>query len=140
MGVVLTAGFSSPWLVTSIIGGLHSLKQTISKEALADGCDVKKWSMKTGIGYVLSVMPGGAAIGVALLESTALKVGEFLACRAAIGTFGGASPSLISDASKKFVDGQNVTCKQVMGHAAVAATAGAVAATTGIAVTRAIGR
>ena len=50
VGVVLTAGFSSPWLVTSIVGGLHSLRQTISKEAIADKCDVKKWLMKTGIG------------------------------------------------------------------------------------------
>ena len=99
---------------------------------------LKKWLIKTGIGYILAVMPGGTAIGVALLESTALKVGEFLVCRAAIGALGGAVPSLISDASKKFVDGQDVTCKQVMGHAAVAATAGAVAAMTGVAVARAM--
>lgn len=136
VGVVLTAGFSSPWLVTSIMGGLHSLQQAISKEAIADGCDVKKWLIKTGIGYILAVIPGGTAIGVALLESTALKVGEFLVCRAAIGALGGAVPSLISDASKKLVDGQDVTCKQVMGHAAVAATAGAVAAMTGVGVAR----
>ena len=136
VGVVLTAGFSSPWLVTSIMGGLHSLQQTISKEAIADGCDVKKWLMMTGIGYILAAMPGGTAIGVALLESTALKVGEFLVCRAAIGALGGAVPSLISDASKKFVDGQDVTCKQVMGNAAVAATAGALAAMTGVGVAR----
>lgn len=138
VGVVLTAGFSSPWCVTSIMGGLHSLQQAISKEAIADGCDVKKWLIKTGIGYILAVMPGGTAIGVALLESTALKVGEFLVCRAAIGALGGAVPSLIFDASKKFVDGQDITCKQVIGHAAVAATAGAVAAMTGVAVTRAM--
>ena len=138
VGVVLTAGFASPWFVTSIMGGLHSLQQAISKEAIADGCDVKKWLIKTGIGYILAVMPGGRAIGVALLESTALKVGEFLVCRAAIGALGGAVPSLIFDASKKFVDGQDVTCKQVMGHAAVAATAGAVAAMTGVTVTRAM--
>ena len=136
VGVVLTAGFSSPWLVTSIMGGLHSLQQAISKEAIADGCDVKKWLIKTGIGYILAVIPGGTASGVALLESTALKVGEFLVCRAAIGALGGAVPSLISDASKKLVDGQDVTCKQVMGHAAVAATAGAVAAMTGVGVAR----
>lgn len=138
VGVVLTAGFSSPWFVTSIMGGLHSLQQAISKEAIADGCDVKKWLIKTGIGYILAVIPGGTAIGVALLESTALKVGEFLVCRAATGALGGAVPSLIFDASKKFVDGQDVTCKQVMGHAAVAATAGAVAAVTGVAVARAM--
>ena len=138
VGVVLTAGFSSPWFVTSIVGGLHSLLQSISKEAVADGCDVKKWLMKTGIGYLLAVVPGGAAIGVALLESTALKVGEFLVCRAAIGALGGAVPSLISDASKNIVDGQDVTWKKVISHAAVAATAGAVAGMTGLAVTRAI--
>ena len=74
--------------------------------------------MKTGIGYLLAVMPGGVAIGVALLESTALNVGEFLVCRAAIGALGGAVPSLISDASKKIVDGQDVTWCKVMSHAA----------------------
>lgn len=140
VGVVLTAGFSSPWFVTSIIGGLHSLQQSISKEAIADGCDVKKWLMKTGIGYLLAVMPGGAAIGVALLESTALNVGEFLVCRAAIGALGGAVPSLISDASKKFVDGQDITWCKAMRNAAFAATAGAAAGVTGHAVTRAMAK
>ena len=140
VGVVLTAGFSSPWFVTSITGGLHSLLQSISKEAIADGCDVKKWLMKTGIGYLLAVMPGGAAIGVALLESTALKVGEFLVCRAGTGALVGAVPSLISDASKKFVDGQDVTWSKAMRNAAVAATAGAVAEVTGLAVNRAMAK
>ena len=140
VGVVLTAGFSSPWFVTSIVGGLHSLQESISKEAIADGCDVKKWLMKTGIGYLLAAIPGGAAIGVALLESTALKVGEFLVCRAAIGALGGALPTLISDASKKIVDGQDVTWCKAMRHAAVAATSGAVAAVTGLAVTRAMAK
>jgi len=138
VGVVLTAGFSSPWLVTSIMGGLRALEQTVSKEAIADGCDVKKWLMKTGIGYLLAVMSGGAAIGVALLQSTSLSVGEFLACRAAIGALDGAVPSLISDASKKCVDGQDVTWTKVVSHAAVAATAGAVAGVTGLTVTRAM--
>jgi len=138
VGVVLTAGFSSPWLVTSIMGGLRALEQTVSKEAIADGCDVKKWLMKTGIGYLLAVMSGGAAIGVALLQCTSLSVGEFLACRAAIGALDGAVPSLISDASKKCVDGQDVTWTKVVSHAAVAATAGAVAGVTGLTVTRAM--
>ena len=140
VGVVLTAGFSSPWLAPSATGGLCALQQSISKEGIADGCDIKKWLMKTGIGYLLAVMPRGAAIGVALLESTALKVGEFLVCRAAIGALGGAVPSLISDASKKFVDGQDVTWCNVMSHAAVAATASAAAGMTGLAVTRAMAR
>ena len=137
-GVVLTAGLSSPWLVTSTMGGLRALEQTVSKEAIADGCDVQKWSMKTGIGYLLAVMPGGAAIGVALLQSTSLNVGEFLACRAAIGALGGAVPSLISDASKKLVDGEDVTWTKVIIHAAVAATANAAAGVTDLAVTRVI--
>ncbi|XP_078373883.1 uncharacterized protein LOC144657407 [Oculina patagonica] len=138
VGVVLTAGFSSPWLVTSIVGGLSSLKQTISKEAIANGCDVQKWLMKTGIGYLLAVMPGGAAVGVALLQSTALKLGEFLACRAAIGALSGAVASLVSDAKKKFVDGQDVTFKQAMVHAAAAATASSAATMAGIGVAKAM--
>ena len=138
VGVVLTAGFSSPWLVTSVIGGLRALQQSISKEAITDGCDVEKWLMKTGIGYLLVAMSGGAAIGVALLESRALKVGEFLVCRAAVGALGGAVQSLICDASKTFVDGQGVTWKKAITHAAVAATAGAVAGMAGPAVTKAM--
>jgi len=120
------------------MGGLRALEQTVSKEAIADGCDVNKWLMKTGIGYLLAAMPGGAAIGVALLKSTSLNVGEFLACRAAIDALGGAVPSLISDASTKFVDGQDVKWKKIISHAAVAATASAAAGITGLAVSRAI--
>ncbi|KAL9986959.1 hypothetical protein ACROYT_G001178 [Oculina patagonica] len=138
VGVVLTAGLSSPWLVANISGGLSSLKQTISKEAIADGCDVHKWLLNTGIGYVLAAMPGGAAVGVALLESTALKLGEFLVCRAAIGALSGAATSLVSDAGKKFVDGQNVPFNQAMGHAAAAAVAGSAATMAGIGVAKAM--
>lgn len=138
VGVVLTAGFSSPLLVTSIATGLYSLQQTISREAIADGCDVHKWLMNTGIGVLLAAVPGGAAIGVALLESAALKVGECLACRAGIGALSGALASLVSDAKKKFVDGQDVTFKQAMGHAAAAAAAGSAAAMAGIGVAKAM--
>lgn len=137
VGVVLTAGFSSPWLATSIMGGLYSLQESISHEAIADGYDVKKWLLKTGIGYSLAAMPGGAAIGVALLKkSAALKTGEFLVCRVAIGALGGAVPSLISDASKKFVDGQDVNWNKVIRHALFAGAASAAGEMTQFVVTR----
>ena len=83
-------------------------------------------------------MPGGAAVGVALLESSALKLGEFLVCRAAIGAFSGAMTSLVSDANKKFVDGEEVTFKQAMGHAAAAAAAGSASTLVGIGVAKAM--
>ena len=138
VGVVLTAGFSSPWLATSVVGGLQSLKQTISKEATADGCDVNKWLMKTGTGYVLAAMPGGAAVGVSLLQSAALELGEFLVCRAAIGALSGVMTSLFSDANKIIVDGKDVTFKQAMGHAAASALAGTAATMVGIGVAKAM--
>ncbi|KAL9986956.1 hypothetical protein ACROYT_G001175 [Oculina patagonica] len=111
---------------------LQDREKRASKEATANGCDVHKWLMKIRIGYVLAVMPGGAAIGVTLLESASLKVGEFIACRAAIGALSGASASLVSDSKKKIVDGEDITCNQAMGHAAAAAAAGLAATMAGL--------
>ena len=57
---------------------------------------------------------------------------------AATGAIGGVASSLSSDAAKKFVDGEEVTWKQMAGHALCGATIGAVAGAAGGAVTKAV--
>lgn len=108
---------------------MNAIAQTISREAVVDGCDVKKWLTATGVGYFLAFLPGGAAIGVAILESSALTVAELIGIRTAIAA--GCGSSLTSDAEKKFLDGENITLKQALGHAACQATATAAAALAG---------
>ena len=138
LSVVLTAGFSSPLLVTAIAGGINSLRETVSKEAVLDGCDVKKWLMSTGVGYVLAFLPGGGAIAVALLQTTAITVSELMGIRIAIAAGCGTVSSLGSDAKKKFIDGEKVTFKQAMGHAACQGVAAAAATFAGGAVAKAM--
>ena len=79
--IVLTAGLSSPWSQCAVKGGFDSLRETISKEAVLDGRDVQKHLISTGVGYLLALLPGGAAIGVSLVLSTALSASEFLGIR-----------------------------------------------------------
>ena len=82
--IVLTAGLSSPWSQCAVKGGFDSLRETISKEAVLDGRDVQKHLISTGAGYLLAFLPGGAAIGASLVQSTALSASEFLGIRIAI--------------------------------------------------------
>jgi len=98
---------------------VNAIAQTISKEAVVDGCDVKKWLTVSGVnvGYFLAFLPGGAAIGVAILESSALTVAELIGIRPAIAAGCGLVSSLTSDAKKKFLDGENISLKKALGHA-----------------------
>ena len=138
LSVVLTAGFSTPFLAGTIVGGLNALGQAISREAVVDRCDVKKWLVATGVGYFLAFLPGGAAIGVALLESTALTVGELIGIRTAIAAGCGATSSVASDAKERFIDGENVTLKHALGHTACQSAAWAAAALAGSAAAKAM--
>ena len=115
---------------------MNALAQTISREAVVDGCDVKKWLTATGVGYFLAFLPGGAAIGVAMLESSALTVAELIGIRTAIGAGCGLVSALTTDAKKKFLDGENITLKQALGHAACQAAATAAGALAGGAVAK----
>ena len=101
VSVVLTAGFSSPFLLCAVAGGLHSLRQTIRKEAVVDECDVEKWLMSTGVGYLLAFLPGGAAIATAVLQTAAISVAELTAIRMAISAGCAIVSSLGTDAKKK---------------------------------------
>ena len=138
LSVVFTAGFSTPFIGTAIAGGLNALKETISREAVVDGCDVKKWLLSTGIGYCLAFLLGGAAIGVPVLESAAISVAEVIGIRTAIAGGCGIVSSLTSDAKKKFVCGEDVTVHQAIGHAACQAVAFTSAAFVGGAVAKAM--
>ena len=127
--IVLTAGLSSPWSQCAVKGGFDSLRETISKEAVLNGRDVHKHLISTGAGYLLAFVPGGAAIGASLVQSTALSASEFLGIRIAITTGCSIVKSLGTDA-KSFMDGGKITAKQAICHAACHCTAAVAAILT----------
>ena len=157
-GIVLTActaGLAAPAAVAcgAVFGGgllgagLQSLQHTVSRKSVVDECDKKQWLLKGGIGFLGGTATGGAAVGItaavaglgsATVESAALTAGEYVAIGAGSGAVGGAASSLATDAGRKFADGENVTWKQVLGHAACGAVVGAAAGAAGGAVTKSI--
>ncbi|XP_068714574.1 uncharacterized protein [Montipora foliosa] len=138
VSVVLTAGLSSPLLIGAIAGGVNSLRETVSKEAVLDGCDVKKWLMSTQIGYLLAFLPGGAAIATAALETAAVSVAELMGIRLAIAAGCAIVSSLGNDAKRRFIDGEKITIKQALGHAACQCAAAVAATLAGGAVAKAM--
>ena len=138
VSIVLTAGFSSPLVLCAVAGGLHSLRQTVRKEAVVDGCDVEKWLMSTGVGYLLAFLPGGAAIATAVLQTAAISVAELTAIRMAISAGCAIVSSLGTDAKKRFIDGEKITVKQALGHAACQCAAAVAATLAGGAVAKAM--
>ena len=139
VAVVLTAGFSCPLLLSVISGGINSLSETISKEAVLDGCNVKQWLLSTGIGCLLASLPGGAAIGTSLiLKSAALSVSEFTGIRIAIAAGCATASSLGTDAKKYFIDGREITTKQAVCHATCHCAAAVAATLVGAGVAKAM--
>ena len=157
-GIVLTAvtaGLAAPAVVTvggvlgsAMIGaGLQSLQHTVNEKSVAtEECDITKWLVKDGIGFVLGAVIGLAAVGItagvaglgkSAMESTAVKMGQYIKIGAGTGAAGGAVSSVASDAGRKFVDGEEVTLKQAVCHVALSAFIGAVAGTAGGAITKA---
>ncbi|XP_015773674.1 PREDICTED: uncharacterized protein LOC107351885 [Acropora digitifera] len=114
--VVLTAGFSSPFVVPAALGGVKALASIMSREAVLDGCSVKKWLLSTGIEYLIAFIPGGATIGLAALEDIAISAAEVIGIRTAVSSGSSLVAALVEDAKKKFVDGEDVTFKQALGH------------------------
>ena len=115
--VVLTAGYSSPFLVPVVHGGVRALASIMSREAVLDGCSVKKWLLSTGIEYLIAFIPGGATIGLAALEGITISAPEVIGIRTAVSSGSSLVAALVEDAKKKFVDGKDVTFKQALGHA-----------------------
>ena len=145
---VLTAGAAAPATVVlgAIFGGgltgagFQSGMHAISKDSVVNGCDAKSWALKAGIGFMGGAVTGGAAVGVtagvvgigsAALESGAVTFGQYAGIGAASGTSGGVASSLASDAGRKFVDGEDVTWKECLGHAVIGAGIGAAAGALG---------
>ena len=150
-----TAGLAAPGLVAVgavlggglIGGGFQSLQHTLNKRAIVDDCLFKEWLMKAGIGFLGGAATGGAAagftaaitgLGSAALESAAITAGQYIGVGAATGATGGVAASIASDAGRKFVDGEQITWKQAVGHAVVGGVIGAATGIAGGAVTKAI--
>lgn len=115
--VVLTAGFSSPFVIPVALGGVRALASIMSREAVLDGCSVKKWLLSTGIEYLIAFIRGGATIGLAALEGTTISAAEVIAIRTAVAFGILMVAALVEHAKKKFIDGKDVTFKQALGHA-----------------------
>ena len=151
----LTAGAAAPETVVcgAIFGGglagagMELGMHTISKNSIVNKCDAKSWASKAGIGFMGGAVTGGAAVGItagvvgigsAALESSAVTFGQYAGIGAASVAVGGVASSLASDEARKFVDGEEVTWKEFLGHATIGAGIGATAgalgglATTGI--------
>ena len=77
-------------------------------------------------------------LGSAALESAAITAGQYIGVGAATGATGGVAASIASDAGRKFVDGEQITSKQAVGHAVVGGVIGAATGIAGGAVTKAI--
>lgn len=146
-GIGLTAGTAGLAIPAVIAGGVfggaltgagfQSFFHTWNKESVVKECDKKKWLLKAGIGFVAGAAIGGAGVGitagVAGLTTGAATVstGQYAIIGAGTGTFGGVVSSLASDAGRKFVDGEEVTWKQALGHAVCGAAIGAAAGAVG---------
>ena len=152
---IMTAGLAAPvWVFIGAASGgglfgagLQSMSETANRQAVADGCNAKKWAAKAAIGFVGGAATGSAAVGIAagitVIGSAAVAaapatVGQYLGVGAASGVTGGTISALASDVGKKFVDGQNVSWKQVALHAATGGVVGALAGMAGGAVTKAV--
>ena len=150
-----TAGLGAPALVAvgAVFGGgllgsgLQSLQHTLNQRAIVDECLAKEWLMKAAIGFLGGAATGGAAagftaaitgLGSAALESAAITAGQYIGVGAATGATGGVAASIASDAGRKFVDGEQITWKQAVGHALVGGVIGAATGIAGGAVTKAI--
>ena len=153
---VVTAGLAAPAVVAAggVLGGamtgagLQSLQHTVNEKSVVTGeFSAKQWALKAGIGFVSGAAIGGAAVGItagvaglgsSAMESAAVTTGQYIGIGAGTGAVGGAVSSIASDAGRKFVDGEEVTLKQVAYRAAFGASIGAVAGIAGGAVSKAL--
>ena len=152
---VVTAGLAAPAVVAAggVLGGamtgagLQSLQHTVNEKSVVTGeFSAKQLLLKAGIGFVSGAAIGGAAVGItagvaglgsSAMESAAVTTGQYMGIGAGTGAVGGAVSSIASDAGRKFVDGEEVTLKQVACRAAFGASIGAAAGIAGGAVSKA---
>ena len=152
---VATAGLATPWLVVAggIIGGgltgagIQGGQRTIKRSSIEDGCEWTTYSKSAGLGCVSGMLVGGAAVGItagvagigtAALEAAKVTTVQYIAIGGGTGAVGGIISSLSGDADKKIVDKQDVTLKQVAGHALCGAMVGGAAGILGGVATKAV--
>ena len=121
-------------------GGIQSLTYTMNKDSVSDECDFSKWLLKAGIGFLGGAVTGGAAVGItagvvgigsAALETGAATAAQFVGIGAGSGAVGGVASSLASDAARMLADGEDLSMKQILFHAASGAVIGAGAGALG---------
>ena len=150
---ILTAGLATPVAIGcsvasgAMIGGsIQSGLRAVSRESIKNGCDTKKYLTSMAIGGFAGASIGGAAAGItagivgvgnAALEATEMTVGQYIAAGSGTGAAGGAVSSMAADLERKWVDGEDINVKKIVGHALLGATIGAVAGVAGGAVTKA---
>lgn len=143
---VVTAGLAAPAVVAAggVLGGamtgagLQSLQHTVNEKSVVTGeFSAKQWALKAGIGFVSgAAIAGVAGLGSSAMESAAVTTGQYMGIGAGTGAVCGAVSSIASDAGRKFVDGEEVTLKQVACRAAFGASIGAAAGIAGGAVSK----
>ena len=120
--------------------GILSGTQTVTKDSVVNECNAKSWVLKAGIGFVGGAVTGGGAAGItarvvgiggAALESAAVTFGQYAGIAGACGTVGGVGSSLVLDAARKFVYGEEVTLMECLGYAVAGAVAEGVTGTLG---------
>ena len=135
----LTAGIAAPAavIVTSMVGGgltgagMNTTMRLMKKKSVLDGCSGKDLVKSAAIGFVAGAVTGGATAGLTagvagIGAQATVTTGKYVGIGAASASIGGAAFSVANDAEKKFVDNEDVTMKQVLGHAAAGVVIGAV--------------
>ena len=150
-----TAGLAAPGLVAAgatfgsafFSGGYQSLTYALRKASVVEGCDSISWALNGLFGALGGAALGAASVGITAsligIGSTAsmhaaVGIGEYVGIGAATGSIGGVISSLVSDASRKFVDGEKVTWKEVIYHASLSGLIGALVGSAGGAVTASV--
>lgn len=129
---VMTAGIASPTVLAvcgtfgkgCVGGGVRSLSRIMKRESIEEGCDCKNYVKSFALGFVAGSIHGGASIlskgttGRSVVQAARLtckqQIGMAVASEASVA----ATSSLAVDAKKKFVDGVDLTRKQVLSNVA----------------------
>ncbi|CAG2208042.1 unnamed protein product [Mytilus edulis] len=118
--------FKSEWI--------QSFLRTFKQKSIEKGCDLGDYGKSFAFGFIGGAITGGAGVGIAAgivgigsaaTQASAATIGQFVGIGASSAAVGGVSLSLAADAEKKFIDGVDLTWKQVVGHAVVGAVIGA---------------
>ena len=139
VGSILGAGLTA--------GGLQSLELVLNKDFIVNECGWKALLSKAAIGFVGGAITGGVAAGItagianlgsSALTSAATIMGGYVGLGSLTGALGGITSSLASDATRKFVDNDDVTARQVICRTICGAVIGATAGALGGLVTQSV--